>query len=379
MVQIIRATPCEYHNDRISVLTLTRNRPEMFKAMARSFADLADDPSLVDIWCYVDDDDATAGPLMAYFAANPLPVAINWMIAPRPLTLGHAFNDIAVEAMNSAGYLVGFPEDFNVTMPGWDSQARRKFAAYPDGMALGFIRDPMYDDDNVKMLVVRKEWCEAVGDFLPPYFPFWFSDVWVDQISALAGRKFDIGIAITDVGGKGRTKRMWNMPFWNRFFLETAGQRFDAVVRLLSRIHGSDAAVVRDCVADRDGIITRMQGELYPLQGQEPPQLVAMELKYTEESTGISPLYLAAERAALDHLQALGRPGISGDFALAEPVSVQQQAAVVSALMNGASFHEVGAGSADTARRLLEWRNAYQTGFTAGWIRQYHKIHGTAG
>lgn len=375
MVEIIRQTPREYDSERISVLTLTRNRPEMFKAMARSFAELADDPAKVDIWCYVDDDDVTAPPLMEYFAQNPLPVAINWMIAPRPLTLGHAFNDIAVEAMNSAGYLVGFPEDFNVTMPGWDSQTRRKFAAYPDGVALGYIRDPMYDDDNVKMLVVRKEWCEAVGDFLPPYFPFWFSDTWVDQLSKLADRKFDIEIAITDVGGKGKTRRMWNMPFWNRFFLETAGQRFDMVSRLLSRIHGPDSDMVHTFTADRDATMERMRTDLYVFHGQEPPQLVALELKYTEETTGISPIYLAAERAALDHLRSLGQPAIEGDFTIAEPISVEQQTAIVTALMNGASFHEVGGSDPVTARRFLEWRNAYQTGFTAGWAAQFRKIH----
>lgn len=375
MVQIIRQTAPGYESERISVLTLTRNRPEMFKAMARSFAELADDPSRVDIWCYVDDDDASAPPLIQHFRDNPLPVAINWMVAPRPLTLGHAFNQIALQAMQGAGYLVGFPEDFNVTMRGWDSQTRRKFAAYPDGIALGYIRDPMYDDENVKMLVVRKEWCEAVGDFLPPYFPFWFSDIWVDQLSSLAGRKFDIEIAITDVGGKGTTKRMWNMPFWNRFILQTAEQRFDIVVRLLERIHGEHSIEVHDFIADRAAIIERMRHELYVFAGQDPPQLVALELKYTEETTGISPLYLAAEQAALDHLRSLGQPGPVADFSVAEPVSVATQAAIVTALMQGASFHEVGASDPAVARRYLEWRNAYQTGFTAGWVAQYRRIH----
>src|SRR5208282_5906295 len=77
-------------------------------------------------------------------------------------------------------------------------------------------------------------WLETLQHFFPGYFPFWYDDKWVTQIGRLAGRCVKLPILLYPIRGKGRTKRMRNLPFWTRFFQLTLDERKESARKLIA-------------------------------------------------------------------------------------------------------------------------------------------------
>src|SRR5262249_1309834 len=81
------------------------------------------------------------------------------------------------------------------------------------------------------------------------YFPYWFEDKWVDQVGRMAERCVKLPFDLPPIRGKGRTKRMRNLPFWTRFFQLTLDERKDAARKLIDAIHPEDTARRKEALA----------------------------------------------------------------------------------------------------------------------------------
>ena len=190
------------------------------------------------LWMYVDDDDEV---MRKVLAAGTLPdpgLPVHWHIGPRPCGLGEIHETLwAATGGKSKVYFISV-DDAEFSTPDWDEIVHTAFDKYPDGILLAFSHDPM-TTDQATYPIFGGPWIRTLGKIFPGYFPYWFDDKWVDQVGRMAGRCLKLPFTLAPIGGKGRTKRMRNVPFWTRFYQLTMSERVDNARRLLTAIHGA--------------------------------------------------------------------------------------------------------------------------------------------
>ncbi len=225
----------------ISILCATRGRPEM---LAQSFASLKANTAQKDkthLWIYVDEDDQITRQAIDAKAIPDPGLPIHWHIAPRTAGLGQIHQALWNASGRTSEVYMLSTDKSDFATPGWDDIVRAKFAEYPDGVLLAFAHDPN-TADQATYPILGWGWVKALGYFFPGYFPFWFDDLWTDQIGRMAGRFSKLPITIAPIGGRGRTQRMRNVPFWVRFFQLMLPERKEAARKLIAAMHPHDEA-----------------------------------------------------------------------------------------------------------------------------------------
>ncbi|MCR9254770.1 MAG: hypothetical protein NXI16_01600 [Alphaproteobacteria bacterium] len=227
--------------NRIAVLCPTRGRPSGIRHLVRSIAETVRMPQHLDLWLYIDADDKVTLEAVEDGRFDEFGVSIIAEVGPRLPTLGAMYNRLweraAVET--GAGLAVIFVDDVWFSSKGWDDYLRLSYAGFPDRMLLTHLPDPAHRDEDVILFCVSAEWIETVGYVMSEWFPFWFTDMWNDQIAQMVQRKRVAEVTL-DSDGKGKTYRLWDLDFWWRFFSATAGEREAAAERLRLRIFKDD-------------------------------------------------------------------------------------------------------------------------------------------
>ncbi len=300
---------------QISILIATRARPEILAGVFASLNAHTARKELVSLWLYVDEDDSITRQAIAAKQLPEMDLAVHWHVGPRTACLGDTHD--ALWAASGEGQLfaagdtaVGrVVEDcLGFDTPGWDEVARKAFAAYPDGVLLAFPHDPMTADTATYPLF-GWGWLAELRRFFPGYFPYWYDDRWVSQVARLAGRYVKLPILLYPFRGRGRTRRMRNLPFWARFFQLMLEERKEDARRLIRAVHAKDAAAREAALGKVEEIaaaLIREEGSFSDLYG------VFQEERHSD----LSP----AERRAFDP-QYVGREA----FAITRLVSLAQQ------------------------------------------------------
>ncbi len=225
----------------ISILIATRARPEMLAEVFESLKANTKRKDKTALWLYVDEDDrATRSAIEAKkFPETGFPV--HWHIGPQTASLGETHQALWEASQRASAIYMVSVDDARFDTTDWDEILRKRFAGFPDGVLLGFPHDPM-TADTATYPIFGWRWLETLQRFFPGYFPFWYDDKWVNQIGRLAGRCIKLPILLYPIRGKGRTRRMRNLPFWTRFFQLTLDERKESARKLLAAIHPNDPA-----------------------------------------------------------------------------------------------------------------------------------------
>ena len=245
----------------ISILCATRGRPEM---LGQSFLSLKANTVLKEkthLWIYVDEDDqVTRQAIDAKTIPDPgLPV--HWHIAPRTAGLGQIHQALWNASGRTSEVYMFASDKSHFATPGWDNIVRTSFAEHPDGVLLAFAHDPN-TADQATYPILGWNWVNTLGYFFPGYFPFWFDDLWMDQIGRMVGRFVKLPMVIAPVGGeRGRTQRMRNVPFWTRFFQLMLPERKDAARRLIAAMHPQDEAARATALKAMEDVAGRLARE----------------------------------------------------------------------------------------------------------------------
>lgn len=137
---------------------------------------------------------------------------------PRAPSLGAAWNRAAAVASGMAAEVFVTVTDRTLCRtPHWDEEVVRTLYAKPDQVAWWDTPDPL------TLAIVPAGWYEAAGSLFSEYFPFWFDDTWLRELSAMVhGLPHNIlghcG-ALLVRGKSGRTRRMRDLRFWMDFFI----------------------------------------------------------------------------------------------------------------------------------------------------------------
>jgi tetratricopeptide (TPR) repeat protein len=226
---------------RVTVLIVTRARPNMLAEVFTSLAANTLRKDHVGLWLYVDEDDMVT---RTAIAKNEFPnpgLPVHWHIGHRTGNVAEAYELMLQTPKCQSDYYINSVDDARFDTLGWDEIIRNKFRDYPDGFLIGFAHDPM-STDSATYLIYSRKWVDTLGGVFPLYFPHWFPDTWVDQVARMAGRHAKLPIVMYPIRGKGRTKLMRNLPFWTRFFQLTLPEREEAARKLITTINPADPA-----------------------------------------------------------------------------------------------------------------------------------------
>jgi len=293
----------EIRAGEISILCATRGRPEMLSQSLTSLQATTLNKEKTHLWIYVDEDDTvTRQAIEAKTILDPgLP--IHWHIAPRTAGLGQ-IHQALWNASGRVSEVYMFASDkSHFATTGWDEIIRAKAAEHSDGVMLAFAHDPNTADQGTYP-ILGWNWIRTLGYFFPGYFPFWFDDLWVDQIGRMVGRFHKLPIVIAPVGGeRGRTQRMRNVPFWTRFFQLMLPERKNAARKLIEAMHPHDEAARAAALKTMEEVAAKLAGEQEKFSDVYG---VFQEERHTamtpEERNRFNPLYFKLEAQAVGRL-----------------------------------------------------------------------------
>ena len=237
--------------DHINILMLTRGHPDKVVQAIKSLDDLAAIKNKIELWIYIDNDDTPTLNLMNSDWDRDIGIGVNWHVGARPITHGAAFTELWNVSSN-AGMYMGFSDDYVIQTSNWDVAVRETLLNIPDDrIAIGYLSDPLMPKGHITFMVETAEWINQVGHFVVPYFPYWFGDTWLQQIAEMVDRKYAIPASVWPLEGeKGKTNRLWDLPFWDHFFNTLLAERVETAVRIIDRLT-SNNSVARECAIEK--------------------------------------------------------------------------------------------------------------------------------
>jgi len=288
--------------DLINIIMMTRGRPEKLKRALTSLDDAAVMKDKIHLWAYVDDDDTPTLDLIDSGWDKNIGFQVNWHISSRPITQGAAFTEIWHVSSNAALYM-GFNDDYFINTPDWDLAVRETFRNVPDDrIAIGSISDPLMPENDDNFLVFTAEWINQVGHVIIPYFPYWFGDTWTQQIAEMVDRKYKIPVSVWPMDGeKGKTHRLWDLPFWTRFFNNLLVERVETAEGIIDKLTSGDSGA-RGCAI---GHMYKKIAEFIDTAeaGQLREELEATQSELTYETEVRDETYLTAFKQGEQHLK----------------------------------------------------------------------------
>ena len=155
-----------------------------------------------------DDDDVTLD------AASQLPSdsRLHYMVRPRQDTLGGKFNLILERQASVYMSMVDYAPAIT---PGFDRRIMDAAALFPDGVGCIFNRleNPSFSQNYA----VTKGLVDRMGYFMPPYFPYWFVDHWLDELAQMIDR-WTVAEYELDTSKRPGTQDRREPAFWSMLY-----------------------------------------------------------------------------------------------------------------------------------------------------------------
>jgi hypothetical protein len=324
----------------ISLLIPTRARPAYLQNLFDSLEATTQDKGLVDVWLYVDEDDAITREYIASGQHASYGFRINWMIGERSRTAGQMNNTLWQKCTSNAGIYMPFTDDLLLATPAWDQNIRAAFNCHPDRILLAYPDEATASGDQVTIAILSAQWINITGRIYTPYFPYWFDDSWVDQVAQMVGRKVKVSVQTNPQGGRGKTTRMRNLRFWGRYFHNLLDERIAEAEQLRRAIYP------RDCPEYRANVEAgKRLAQHFRTQGQERDnaRTIYTERMLSGPSAKLKPseAYLAIEVGAVNHL-----------FSKARALFVQQRYADALAMLDNIHYAALKFENLSSARTL---------------------------
>lgn len=230
----------------VSVLTPTRGRPASVERMLESGLRTAD--AEVEFVFYLDDDDPyleQTREIIRHYDAFA-------RIGPR-IVLSEAWNRCYESSASEIVMQCG--DDIVFRTQGWDVTVTDVFRHYPDRIVFVHGDDGFQHERIGTHGFLHRNWVEAVGYFVPPYFASDYNDLWLTEVADAIGRRVYLEDVLTEhmhpVVGKGpldqthqeRLERH-RVEDCDRIWRETAELRAQDVEKLRAAIRGSEVTPV---------------------------------------------------------------------------------------------------------------------------------------
>lgn len=199
---------------KITVSIVTRGAAPYLDTVIRAYTENATDLDNVRIVVASDNDD----PAWDERIDTPHEPHIIYSRALREDYLGAKWNRALRIA--PADIYVMTTDDTGILTKGWDAKLRESAALFQDGVGVLYFGEAQ---GAVLPMVqaVTHGWADGFGGLFCEHFPYWFVDMWLHELATMTQRVLWVDIAGELVGGRGKTKGLRDLRFWNDFFDRT--------------------------------------------------------------------------------------------------------------------------------------------------------------
>ena len=300
----------QIHPGEICLIMATRGRPEMIAEVFTALKTFTVQKDKVSLWLYVDEDDAITRKAIDDGRLSDAGVQLHWHIGAQTSGLGEMHQILWRVSGRTAEIYMGLADDVRFNTPGWDNMLREVAAKFPNGIFLASPHDPM-TADTCTYPIFGWRWLETLQQLFCGHFPFWYDDRWVHQIGQMANCYEELPIVLLSIGGKGRTRRMRDVPFWARFFQLTLDERKASARKLIDAMNfdpeKKDAALKN--LEQRAAELEKQQDQFSDLYA------VFQEERFTlhtpEERRAFNPRYFEKEAGAVSRLMEFAQQRIA--------------------------------------------------------------------
>jgi hypothetical protein len=288
----------QIHPGEITIIMATRGRPDMLAQVFASLKASTAQKDKVSIWLYVDVDDAVTREAIDAGKLSDAGIKINWHFGGQTAGLCETQHTLWKNSGRTSEIYMITCDDACFSSPGWDNVLRTTSAKFPDGIFLASPHDPM-TADTCTYPIFGWRWLETLQTIFPGHFPFWYDDRWVHQIGEMTGRFAWLPIVMEPIRGKGKTRRMRDLPFWARFFQLALDERKDSAKKLINAMNldPDSKKTALEKMEQRAAELEKSQdkfSDLYAVFQEE-----RFTLHTPEERRAFNPAYFQKEAAAV--------------------------------------------------------------------------------
>jgi hypothetical protein len=294
----------------ICLIMATRGRPESLAQVFAALKASTAQKEKVSLWLYVDEDDTVTRKAIDDGQLSDAGVQLHWHIGPQTAGLCETQHTLWRNSGGTAEIYMVLADDICFGTPGWDNLIRETSAKFPDAIFLACPHDPM-TADTCTYPIFGWRWLETLQHIFPGHFPFWYDDRWVHQIGEMAGCYVRLPIVMLPIRGKGKTRRMRDLPFWARFFQLALDERKVSAKKLIDAMNldpeKKDAALIN--LEQRAAELEKQQdkfSDLYAVFQEE-----RFTLHSPEERRAFNPRYFEKEAAAVARLMEFAQQRIA--------------------------------------------------------------------
>jgi tetratricopeptide (TPR) repeat protein/glycosyltransferase involved in cell wall biosynthesis len=232
-------------SNHISILMPTRKRTVFLEGVLDSLEEKTQNKDLIDLWLYVDHDDGETLDFIGRGRLNAYSFKIHWAVGERTGSQGEMVNILWRKCRTGAGIYMPLPDDYKIITHSWDRIVRETFNRFSPRILLAYVDEPTGAPGQTVLFLLSAEWINCLGRIVTHYFPYWFDDTWLDEVSQMVGRRIKIDIRMEPQSGKGKTIRMRNLPFWHKFYIHTADERLCDAEKLRRAIFSPESVEYR--------------------------------------------------------------------------------------------------------------------------------------
>ena len=303
--------PSQIQRGEICLIMATRGRPHLLTEVFAALEQHTVQKEKVSLWLYVDEDDAITRKAIADGSLSNAGVQLHWHIGQQTSGLGQMQQILWEVSGRTAEVFMVLGDDVRFDTPGWDNILRETAAKFPDGIFLASPHDPM-TADTCTYPVFGWNWLETLQSLFCGHFPFWYDDRWVHQIGEMAGCYAWLPIVVCPIGGKGKTRRMRDLPFWARFFQLALDERKTSARKLIEAMNHDPE--------NKNAALKQMEQRAAELEKQQDKfsdlYAVFQEERFTlhtpEERRAFNPGYFQKEAAAVAQMLGYAQERIAG-------------------------------------------------------------------
>jgi hypothetical protein len=170
--------------ERISLLLPTRQRPENFTRMYESAFGTADHPELLEVVCYIDEDDNSYDSIDFYNLTKVRGSREYDGIANLSIMWNKCWENATGDIFMHCG------DDIVFRTQGWDTAVREAINARPGKICFAWCNDVSPESNRNEFGThgfVHRNWTDVVGRFVPPYFASDYNDTWFNDVARALG------------------------------------------------------------------------------------------------------------------------------------------------------------------------------------------------
>lgn len=226
---------------KLNVLIPTRGRPHQVAAAILSLSMLQSEENEITFCVACDDDDEETQKIVNRVRAE---VRTFVRIGPRPDSLGSLANDMAAHWPADA-YVV-WADDLMCATYGWDEHVAKALQETPHGIFWWSTARK----EATFVPIVSEKWRAAAGRVFTEHFPFWYDDLWLQELWCMATDSGPISLPIKVVDKPRGTIRMRELRFWHDFYTFMRTERVEEGRRIAKAL-GMPHPIVGPVLAQR--------------------------------------------------------------------------------------------------------------------------------